>query len=216
MVDLSFEFIGTSATSDDFIMIMGMDMDPVNQQIYAISFNDNGVYTVDPQNGQITLLSSVTPISFGGTDYDIVFNETTGALYFSSADQINGSTQGILAEYDLNTNTANVLMGLTLDSFAAAIALPDSEVALSVNDVTVGSNDIKMYPNPVTNNVLNISNNNSNIYDLKIYSIQGQLVLESTINTGINTLNTSNLSSGVYVVKFKNGNKINSRKLIIK
>jgi hypothetical protein len=95
----------------------------------------------------------------------------------------------------------------------------------TVSVVNVGLNDelfansISMYPNP-TSNVLNVTFEFSNTVDMttEIYNAVGQVVYTSTMDdvTSSNlTVDVSDLSSGVYFVVFNDGNRTETRRLVI-
>lgn len=68
-------------------------------------------------------------------------------------------------------------------------------VALATNDFEI-SNSVKIYPNPAKD-ILNITTiDNSEIVSAKIYDLQGKLVLETTTSS----IDTNNLTSGLYFV----------------
>jgi hypothetical protein len=65
----------------------------------------------------------------------------------------------------------------------------------------VGNSDVKFFPNPVSG-VLNFVNL-SNIQRIEIFNVVGQRVnIMETKNAGSASMNTSNLKSGVYFIKF--------------
>ncbi len=72
-----------------------------------------------------------------------------------------------------------------------------AEGVLSVEDVKLSS--IKVFPNPM-NEVLNISSKEI-IDEVTIYDITGKIILSETPNAVSPTINTSQLSRGVYLVK---------------
>ncbi|WP_379963913.1 T9SS-dependent M36 family metallopeptidase [Epilithonimonas sp. UC225_85] len=92
--------------------------------------------------------------------------------------------------------------------------------ALATSDSSFSENDISLYPNPAKNEVfikaknLKAASNKSNII---IYDFSGKIVDEQLINIGEGeSVNTSKLSNGIYVLK-GNGIGINfTKKLIIK
>lgn len=64
------------------------------------------------------------------------------------------------------------------------------------------SNKINIYPNPTTN-IINIElERNTSL--VQIFDMTGKLVLTNTIISGLNSINVSNLESGVYFVKSNN------------
>ncbi|MBU2940376.1 T9SS type A sorting domain-containing protein [Lacinutrix sp. C3R15] len=96
---------------------------------------------------------------------------------------------------------------------------------ISIANNTLGVNEVEadeltaptIYPNPVEDGVLNIKLNDTNSnYDYKMYNVIGGLVKKGTLNTGLNTLDVSNVATGVYVVRMTDGKTVSSQKVIIK
>ena len=75
-----------------------------------------------------------------------------------------------------------------------------TSIALSITDINQENSVIKLYPVPA-NNTLNISKNNDLIGDIKIFDIQGKLLLSQNIKLKRATINVSDFSSGVYILK---------------
>ena len=134
-----------------------------------------------------------------------------------SADEYQGLYLDISDSYP-NSNNAE----LTENYIYAVKVIPDwtgwgTENHDAVNPMTTA----RIYPNPVQD-VLNIEVNasQSSALNISVYNIMGQKVMEKdvTINTGINvpTLNTSNLTSGIYFVTVKANGFENTMKFIVK
>ncbi|TYA55950.1 endonuclease [Formosa maritima] len=83
---------------------------------------------------------------------------------------------------------------------------------LSTDNFT--SEDFNIYPNPVSD-ILNIQLKNPNETQIEIYNILGKRVLTKTINQS-QIINIENLNSGIYILKFTQGNSTISKKLIKK
>jgi len=81
---------------------------------------------------------------------------------------------------------------------------------LGVVDEMLAQTNKAVYPNP-TRHFFNIEIAQSG--SLSVLNIRGEVVLQTQLNQGVNTVNTSQLSSGIYIVKSV-GNKPQS--LIIK
>lgn len=96
---------------------------------------------------------------------------------------------------------------------------------ISIINNTLGVNEVEaselaaptIFPNPAVNGVLNIQLNNANShYDYKMYNVIGGLVKKGSLNTGLNTLDVSNVATGIYVVRMTDGKTVSSQKVIIK
>ncbi|MEQ6122893.1 T9SS type A sorting domain-containing protein [Pseudotenacibaculum sp. MALMAid0570] len=73
---------------------------------------------------------------------------------------------------------------------------------------------ITIYPNPVDNFILIKNATSDLITDVKIVSILGKTIQTLSNNSGINSINVLNLSSGIYFVQLKSKNRIKSIKFI--
>ncbi|WP_299247087.1 T9SS type A sorting domain-containing protein [uncultured Lacinutrix sp.] len=93
-----------------------------------------------------------------------------------------------------------------------------SNNTLGVDEVQVSTVDApSVYPNPVNEGVLNIKiNNSSNHFNYKMYNVIGGLVKNGKLNSGVNTLDVSNVATGIYVVRMTDGNTVSTQKIIIK
>ncbi len=66
---------------------------------------------------------------------------------------------------------------------------------VDINDIIYNNHVI--YPNPACNFIKIESDKKT---ELKVYSINGQVVLQQTINEGISTIDVSNLNNGIYFI----------------
>lgn len=82
-----------------------------------------------------------------------------------------------------------------------------------VNIQEVDSFTFSLYPNPATNNIIisNIERGST----ITIHDIAGKLFHQSVINDVQTTIDTKQLSSGVYFVQVKNDNRVATQKLVI-
>ena len=72
--------------------------------------------------------------------------------------------------------------------------------------------EISLYPNPASNR-LNISAANT-IQNAEIYNVLGKKVMNVTINKTSESIDISNLASGVYMIKYNIENSIGTAKFI--
>ena len=91
---------------------------------------------------------------------------------------------------------------------------------ISVNEGIVGideveENSVNIYPNPA-NNVINV-NATSNISNVEVYTIAGQKVGDFTVNSNHSAISTSNLTSGLYLMKIHTENgEINKKFSVVR
>lgn len=74
--------------------------------------------------------------------------------------------------------------------------------------------DLSIYPNPVSNGKIFITTQLNLTKDIQIYDVLGKNVL-STLLLG-KELNISKLTSGIYILKIKEGKHSATRKLVVK
>ncbi len=87
----------------------------------------------------------------------------------------------------------------------------DIENALSTEEF--GAVSFSMYPNPTNGSTVTISSASNSTKEVKVYSIIGKQVINTTIT---NTLNVADLKSGIYVVQITENGKSATKKLVIK
>lgn len=84
------------------------------------------------------------------------------------------------------------------------------------NVSTASIADLNFYPNPVTNGKIYITSKNTAAKDISIFDVLGKRVLQTTLNVNSKEVNVGVLSSGVYIIKIKEGDATSTRKLIVK
>ncbi len=76
---------------------------------------------------------------------------------------------------------------------------------------------LQIYPNPATSGRIYISTeNNSQTKTIEIYDMLGKKVFEATLNSNNKEINIANLTAGIYLIKIKENNNSETRKLVIK
>ena len=86
---------------------------------------------------------------------------------------------------------------------------------LSNEDVTIANNEPILYPVPFTDE-FTVKTKTSEAYNLKLFSLEGKLILDKNINSSSITINTTELSSGLYFAKIsdKNNSIISTKKIV--
>ncbi|MCJ1807421.1 T9SS type A sorting domain-containing protein [Flavobacterium covae] len=183
-IDTTFN-IGTGFNSSPSVMLMQTDGKIIvggsftsfneNQENYIIRLNSNGTKdsTFITENGFNNSVLSITPISNGKILVSGNFNN-----------------------YKNSINTA-YLVSLYNNSSSPKISVAKEEE--SNNFKLSRTTNISIFPNP-TSNILNINlNNDSSISSIQILNLEGKVVHED-INE---TINVSELPSGLYIIKIK-------------
>jgi len=90
-----------------------------------------------------------------------------------------------------------------------------ASVGLALNsDDFVADNNFFVYPNPANNELYFSNPSNLEVSNISINDVSGKLVVSLNSNLNTNTIDVSNLQSGVYFVKFTTENKTLVKKFI--
>ncbi|OIQ21697.1 MAG: secretion protein [Flavobacterium sp. MedPE-SWcel] len=107
---------------------------------------------------------------------------------------------------------------MTKKYFYIIILIIFSSLSLSAQETNGGNKTIEglnIYPNPaVSTNRIYITSKSIQSKKIEIYDVLGKKVLQSTING--REFSVTNLTSGVYFIKIKEGEATATRKLIVK
>lgn len=143
----------------------------------------------------------VPTVNLNTAEYDYVNNR----FYFTETDY---ATYGMLYRY-------NAINGQKIDSVNIGISPDAIALDFRVNNVSVNEVEknyqFKVYPNPF-NDFINIETEGLGI--LYVYDINGRLYLEQNLNTNRVQINTESLPQGVYVLKLRVDNDVQTIKLI--
>jgi Zn-dependent metalloprotease len=181
----------------------------------------------------------------GGTTWNLLGSASDANWYTANtgcANCIGGEWTGDAGSINVSgtTNGTKRLYSYNLSAFGSSSATPQSNVlfrfvfqsdandnydgafidnfvveSVSLNTDEFSSNNISLYPNPA-NMVLNFTiKNNTNVSGITINDVDGKLVYKSA-NAINNSIDISNLSSGVYFVTFKSDKNSVTKKFIKK
>ena len=154
-----------------------------------VTFSDTGVFA-GATNYNVANGADVTVCRTAFTDEDLI--GTTIPTTASSITGLGGEFNGVYQIFP---------------RYASDIAAP-----LSVNNFN--TNSFSLYPNPTSTGSVSISSTNSEAISVQVFDILGKQVKNETITN--NTLNVSNLKSGVYIVKITQNNASTTKKLVVK
>ncbi len=156
-------------------------------------------------NSSGTVLYSGGPLS-DNTTYNESFAIQDNECYtFTIYDEYS---DGICCDYGTGSYTLTDNLGTVIftgGEFGALETTTITTASLSTSEFELSST-ISIYPNPTTN-VLHIKNTNSNVPDsYTVYNMLGQVVLSKNIAAEADlSVNTSNLSNGMYFIKIAKG-----------
>lgn len=100
---------------------------------------------------------------------------------------------------------------ITFDELRIGTTLADvttTTAGVAQNDI----NGLTIYPNPVSGNILNITSNSNSVKAVAIFDVLGKQVINTT--TVNNTVDVTNLTAGIYMVKITEEGKTATRKLV--
>ncbi len=116
-------------------------------------------------------------------------------------------------KFKVDNNCAVDFLGV-FDRFISNTPIPKpincNITKTSINNSII-KESIKIYPNPANNNIFVESNQNGKV---EIFNLQGQLIVNTTINETITKVDMSNLPRGVCIVKATFGNEVVIKKVI--
>jgi len=187
--------------------------------------NGNAVFVITVYGAFATTVGSKVKL-INGTQAKNVFWTVDGAVSIGDNSLFKGT---IIA----NNGAVSLKTGVKLDGRAlsttgtfttTAVTVTMPTVPTSCSSMGIGSlvngntnEAVTIYPNPFTTFTTILTNNTSliNKSELKLYDVLGAEVIKTTITEKVTTLETSNLSPGIYFYKVICNNKIiQSGKLI--
>ena len=204
-------------------------VDTDNDQGDQITWLSNLMFPMD----NATLLAGATATSF---DEMAVKNENP-YLVFNENNNIWKTTENTpLYENNLTSGTINEdIEGqarpnnsnpgadhYSLESVRYAPLSPDDVGPNAFEDISTSTsdqfeiNEVLAFPVP-TNDLLQLSNIDSKINKVEIVNLEGRIVLSMNIQDTVRnlTINTSNLTNGIYIVKLSKKNKDSTSKKIV-
>ncbi len=156
------------------------------------------------------------------------YNVETGAMNAwinpSSADF--GAVSAPSADFTDTDGTANTIDRFVLrqDSTGETPDMVFDELRIGttwaeVTPSTLSTNDfnldqVSIYPNPTNTGSVTITSPNTDAMNVQVFDILGKQVKNETLTN--NTLNVSNLNTGVYILKITQNNATTTKKLVIK
>jgi hypothetical protein len=194
-------------------------------------FTDVYFKTID--TGFVTVQSSTNYIlktTDGGATWNPVYTGVAlRSLTFS--DSQTGWAVGaggiILKSVNGGNTWASVISPVTVD--LRSIAFANAGLGIIVGDngtilrwnLTTGistlystSDGLNIYPNPAAEQLIVQFNSDKN-HIVEIYNEQGTIIFSKILNSKTESINTSNISSGIYFVRVSDGEKMFNQKLIV-
>ena len=199
---------------------------------------------IKPKNGQMLIGFSFnqstqqdslkTLLNFGQTylfvaKYKIVdgaLNDSVSLYVFAEGDNFTTEpakpSLGPLASLDATADIVPTCVALRQFEAAQRITVDGFRVKtkwqLNADNVAginpIKANPMQFYPNPVTNGIINFTNQSDQLKQVEIFDLVGRKVFEK--NTSMNNMDVKSLKTGVYSIKVQTGDNITSSRLMVK
>jgi len=187
----------------------------INTIDLSIAFNPSNMPVAPAYNGQ-TLLDVYGELNSPG-GYVILRDDSDQVVdFFAYGNPVTTRTiDGVTSVF---TSDATIGNSVQLTDAGWVSDLPTPGAINTGQTLSVAKNQIAgfaMYPNPVSNGEFMISSNNGANKHVEIYSMIGKLVYSKNVKSR-ETIQVSNLNTGVYVIKVEEEGKLATHKLIIK
>ena len=152
---------------------------------------------------------------FATNAFSAWINPTVSAITTSTPATLTETAATPVADlggFLLRQDTATITPSITFDELRIGTTLAD----VITTTAGVKSSEIaglSIYPNPLTGNILNITSNSNAAKKVAIFDVLGKQVLNTTTVNG--TVNTGNLTAGIYLVKVTEEGKTATKKLVV-
>ena len=163
------------------------------------------VMSYDIDNGQTNVWINPDPSTFGDTAPTATINTTETS---NAASKIN---LFILRQDSSGETPFLQIDELRINSSWASVT-PASGTASTSNNTIAGFN---AYPNPVKGNSLTVTTSSTEAKTVNIFNVLGRKIFSQRFSSMNKTMDISEISSGVYIMKVSEGNNIATKKLII-
>ncbi len=190
------------------------------------------LYICDPSGCEVSAIdtSNISPCDDNGTPGDGSDDFFTADVTVTFANEPASGTLDLTGDGTASVSVAGLtspqtFVGVTFPSDGGSIDLTaefSDEGACTLTDtntgtapdpcVTVGINEneallgVSIFPNPA-NTTISLSNLKEE-YNVAIYNMLGQKVKQQRVDASNSSINISNLSLGIYVLKFEDHNKV--------
>ncbi len=179
--------------------------------------NTNGVFIIKI-NGALSTSTYARVKLINGAQSKNVYWKVEGAVNINNYSIFRGtliSNNGAVGAintgvvFDGRALTTNGALTTTAATVIATM-IPSNCGSVGINDIESEKNTVSIYPNPFSTSTTILINDVSKINkaELKMYNVLGEVVLSERLSKQSNTVETSNLPSGIYIYKIISNNKI--------
>lgn len=175
-----------------------------------LTSSNSGGSDTKTMNGYITVnpLPSIPSITVNGND--LTSSSPTGNQWFLNGSPIQGATTQTITAQQAGNYHVVVTDGNNCSSQSASVSV----TVTGIEEVFLKKN-LKIFPNP-TDGIFTINSDFDETITFQILDVLGKQVLKTyNLNKGTNQINASELSKGVYLMKFQIGVNIYTERLIL-
>ncbi|MGM0635246.1 MAG: T9SS type A sorting domain-containing protein [Bacteroidota bacterium] len=175
-------------------------------------------YNTNYQDYESTLIG-FTDVTFEDGDGSAEFSTGSNYTVMDDSDEVVMRTDFFNANYIgtiIPSTTVQGLVGLasSFNGTAQIFVRDNDDIDVFLNTNEFNNAEFSVYPNPASD-VVNFTAPRSEKFEVNIYNVLGRNVQQTTVE-GNTQINVGQLQSGVYMVKFTQGNQSFTKKLIIK
>lgn len=192
--------IGLQACKNTTIAVAGLVLPNIQSDtVVTVTINGSNNMTCDTLlNYSIDVIDVNTGIfQSGNTLYSNSLNSIYQWLNCTTGLIIPGATQ-ISYTPSMNGNYAVIVDSLGCIDTSACLNFQLNSIPSSLE------NSMLIYPNPATNQLVIQVNNSFLLQEYRILTTQGQVVMQGTLNSLVNTINIQSLVNGVYFIRIGN------------
>ncbi len=191
--------------------------------LYLNALNDTNAVFILQLNGALSTSAYSKVILINGAKAKNIYWMVNGAVQISGYSVFNGTmvsdaAVSILKGVTINGRVLTTVGTLITDSIHVyAPMVPGDCITVGIKPLDATNKAVTIYPNPFSSSVVIMINDASQInnYELRIYNVLGEEVINTSITKQLTTLETSSLSSGIYFYKVIGNDKtIQTGKLI--
>ncbi len=209
------EFEDANASyADKTVQITNATITGSDSDYYELSLTDTPTSEAKIDHKELSIDGSFTVLDkeYDGTTDATIDENNLELMGIISDDDV--SLIDVVAEFESEGPGEDILVFIAdanLDGVESAnylLSLVDAPTTtaniteqVNINEISI--DDIEIYPNPFSENIF--IENTENIASIKISNILGQIVLEKEINE-INSINTSQLKNGLFLIEITHNN----------
>ena len=133
------------------------------------------------------------------------------SIVFTLPDTVRTTTWYVLIKAGMFTTKGTLTPAF--DWLLDELTLFDLTKPSQISAPAIGQNSFEIFPNPITDGIVKIKSNSANSTSYNVYNTLGMLIKSGKTNGSINL---SDVSKGLYVLKLDNGIKTEQHKIILK